>query len=189
MVSSAEGGSVTTPGEGEFWCPFGTKVNLVAEAEEGYQFANWSGDVYTIDDVDAALTTITMDNSYSIRANFDIPGSQCCCVATAAYGTPMAEELEILREFRDEYLLTKPVGKGLVEFYYKVSPPMAEFITEHPSLKPVARVGLAPAVAMSTVAVNTTMPDKIAIIGLVALVSVALAVWATRRRGRGPEHT
>jgi len=189
IVSSTEGGSVTTPGEGIFWCPLGTEVSLVAEAGSGYQFAHWSGDVDTIDDVDAASTTITMDNSYSITANFDSTGSRCCCVATAAYGTPMAEEIQILREFRDEYLLTNPVGKSLVEFYYSVSPPMAEFITEHPSLKPVARVGLLPAVAMSTIAVNTTIPDKIAIIGLVALVSVALAVWATRRRGRGPEYT
>jgi len=189
MVSSTEGGSVTTPGEGISLWPLGTEVNLVAEVGSGYQFANWSGDVNTIDDVDAASTTITMDNSYSIRANFQGAGSRCCCVATAAYGTPMAEEIQILREFRDEYLLTNPVGKALVEFYYKVSPPMAEFVTEHPSLKPVARVGLAPAVAMSTIAVNTTMPDKVAIIGLLALVFVALAVWATRRRRRGLQYT
>jgi hypothetical protein len=189
IVSSTAGGSVTTPGEGTFLCPLGTEINLVAEAGSGYQFANWSGDVDTIDDVDAASTTITMDSSYAIRANFQEAGSRCCCAATAAYGTPMAEEIQILREFRDEYLLTNPMGKGLVEFYYKISPPMAGFITEHPSLKPIVRAGLFPAVAMSTVAVNTTMPDKIAIIGLVALVSVALAIWATRRRGRGPGHT
>jgi hypothetical protein len=58
-----------------------------------------------------------------------------CFIATAAYGTPMAEEIQVLREFRDEYLLTNPVGQGLVGFYYRVSPPIAEFITEHPSLK------------------------------------------------------
>jgi len=41
----------------------------------------------------------------------------------------MAEEIGILREFRDKYLLTNPLGKGLLKLYYKVSPPMAEFIT------------------------------------------------------------
>jgi len=51
------------------------------------------------------------------------------------------------------------------------------------------RVGLLPVVAISAIAVNTTPVKKIAIIGLLALVSVALAVWATRRRGRGPEYT
>ena len=186
-IVSTAGGSVTTPGEDTFAYDEGTVVNLVAQAEEGYHFVNWTGNVDTIADVEEASTTITMQGDYSITANFW--EGDPCFIATAAYGTPMAEEIEILREFRDEYLLTSPVGKGLVEFYYRVSPPMAEFITEHPSLKPVVRAGLVPAVTMSTVAVNTTMPDKIAIIGLVALVSVALAVWATRRRGRGPEYT
>jgi parallel beta-helix repeat protein len=111
-----------------------------------------------------------------------------CFIATAAYGTPMAEEVQILREFRDEYLLTNPLGLTFVDFYYKVSPPIAEFITEHPSLKPIVRVGLMPAVVMSAVAVNTTPAEKMSIIGLLALVSVALAVWATKRRGRGPEY-
>jgi len=96
----------------------------------------------------------------------------------------MAPQIDVLRDFRDEYLLTNPVGEALVDFYYQISPPVAEFITEHPALKPVVRTGLVPAVVMSTVAVNTTPAQKIAIIGLVVLVSVALVVWATRRRGR-----
>jgi Leucine-rich repeat (LRR) protein len=112
-----------------------------------------------------------------------------CFIATAAYGTPMAEEIEILREFRDEYLLTNPLGQALVDLYYRVSPPMAEFITEHPALKPIVRAGLVPAVAISAIAVNTTPAEKITILGLLVLVLAALAVWATRRRGRGPEHT
>jgi len=117
------------------------------------------------------------------------PGPGGCFIATAAYGTPMAQEVEILREFRDEYLLTNPVGQALVDFYYKVSPPIAEFITEHPSLKPIVRAGLVPAVALSTVAVNTTPAEKAAIVGLLVLVSVAVATLVTRRRGGGPEYT
>jgi hypothetical protein len=179
-VSSTTGGSVTTPGEGTSLYPLGIEVSLVAEASSGYQFANWSGDVDTIDDVDAASTTITMDNSYSIRANFQGAGSRCC-IATAAYDTPMAKEIAILREFRDEYLLTNAVGRALVDVYYRVSPLMAEFITEHPSLKPIVRAGLAPAVAMSAIAVNTTPTQKVAILGLLVLVSVALTVWAKKR--------
>jgi hypothetical protein len=117
------------------------------------------------------------------------PSGGGCFIATAAYGTPMAEEIQILREFRDEYLLTNPVGRAMVSLYYRVSPPIAEFITEHPSLKPIVRAGLLPAVVMSTIAVNTTSAEKAAIIGLLALLSVALVVWSTRRRGRGPQHT
>jgi parallel beta-helix repeat protein len=112
-----------------------------------------------------------------------------CFIATAAYDTPMAGEVEVLREFRDEYLLTNPLGQAFVDFYYKTSPPIAEFITEHPSLKPIVKVGLLPAVAVSNVAVKTTAAEKVALAGLLVLVSAALAVWATRRRGRGPEYT
>ena len=107
-----------------------------------------------------------------------------CFIATAAYGTPMAPQIDVLREFRDEYLLTNPVGQALVGFYYQVSPPIAEFITEHPALKPVVRAGLAPAVAMSTVAVKTTLAQKIAIVGSMALVSALLVVRLRKRAGK-----
>jgi hypothetical protein len=186
-VSSTQGGSVTSPGEGPFPCVLGSMVILMAGANSGYQFANWSGDVDTIADVYAATTTITMDSSYSVRADFQGTSSPCC-TATAAYGTPMAKEIGILREFRDEYLAPNPVGKALVDLYYEVSPPIAGFITEHPGLKPIVRAGLIPAVAMSTVAVDSTPAEKAAIVGCLVLFSVAPAIWATRRRGRGRKY-
>jgi uncharacterized repeat protein (TIGR02543 family) len=192
-IDSTAGGSVTDPGEDTYTYEKGTVVNLVAAADTGYQFVEWTGDVGTIDDVNADTTTITMEDDYSITANFEEeaggPGPGGCFIATAAYGTPMAEEIQVLREFRDEYLLTNPVGKGLVDLYYRGSPPVAEFITEHPGLKPIVRAGLVPAVVMSAVAVNTTPAEKALIVGVLVLVSVALAIWATRRRGRGPEYT
>jgi hypothetical protein len=140
-------------------------------------------------DDDLIANAVIIDQGGPGNPPSSMPSKGGCFIATAAYGTPMAEEIQILREFRDEYLLTNPVGKGLVDFYYKVSPPIAEFITEHPSLKPIVRAGLMPAVAMSTVAVNTTPAEEIAIVGVLVLVSVAVVVWATRRRGRGPAHT
>jgi len=69
-ISSTGGGSVTTPGEGVFTYDEGTVVDLVTEAEEGYRFVNWTGDVGTIADVYAATTTVTMNGDYSVTANF-----------------------------------------------------------------------------------------------------------------------
>jgi len=76
-ISSTEGGDVTEPGEGRFaYCPQqGEKVNLVATPDPGYRFVNWTGDVDTIADVDDATTTITVNDDYSIRANFTKPYS------------------------------------------------------------------------------------------------------------------
>jgi len=69
-INSTAGGSVTNPGEGTFTCAEGEVVNLLAEPEAGYQFVNWTGNVSTIANVNAALTAITTNDSYSIRANF-----------------------------------------------------------------------------------------------------------------------
>ena len=77
--------------------------------------------------------SITMEGDYEITANFE----QVCFIATAAYGTPTAKEIEILREFRDGYLLTNPARKALVDFYYKVRLPIAKLITGHPTLKSI----------------------------------------------------
>jgi len=70
-ATSTAGGSITMPGEGTFMYDAGTVVNLVAEADEGYKFVDWTGDVSTIKDVTVAQTTITADDSYSITANFE----------------------------------------------------------------------------------------------------------------------
>jgi hypothetical protein len=137
--------------------------------------------------IDGTIYVGSNDNKLYAITEAEVEGS--CFIATAAYGTPMAEEIEILRDFRDEYLLTNAVGQALVDVYYRVSPPIAEFITEHPSLKPIVRTGLLPAVALSTLVVTTTPVEKMAIVGLLVLVSVAVAIWATRRRSRGPEYT
>jgi hypothetical protein len=70
-ASSTAGGSVTSPGEGTFTYNAGAVVDLVAQAGEGYEFVNWTGDVGTIEDAGAARTTIVMHDNYSITANFE----------------------------------------------------------------------------------------------------------------------
>ena len=69
-INSTEGGSVTTPGEGTFNYTTGTIVDLLATPDAGYRFVNWTGDVDTIADVNAAATNVTIDGDYSITANF-----------------------------------------------------------------------------------------------------------------------
>jgi len=244
-ISSTGGGSVTTPGEGLFTYDDGTVVDLVAEAEEGYRFVEWTGDVGTIADVYAATTTITMNGDYSITANFEElppspvyptvttqaatnittnsttlnmdytagdfspvqvrfaykefadsawsytdwvpksgsgthaesltgldsdttydfkaqlkyndtviegtalqfstdtpstpPPSEGCFIATAAYGTPTTEQIDVLREFRDIVLLESTAGSQFVALYYQLSPPVADFISGSSFLRTLVR--------------------------------------------------
>ena len=67
-----------------------------------------------------------------------------CPIASAAYGTSMAEEVEVFRNFRDERLLTNRRGRALVRFYYQHSPPISRFIEKKKALKVLVRAGLKP---------------------------------------------
>jgi len=63
-----------------------------------------------------------------------------CFIATAAYGTDTARELDILRKFRDTVLLPNSLGAKFVSFYYETSPPMADFISQNEVLRTAVRV-------------------------------------------------
>ncbi|MGQ9546330.1 MAG: CFI-box-CTERM domain-containing protein [Dehalococcoidia bacterium] len=67
---------------------------------------------------------------------------ESCFVATAAYGTETAEELGILRDFRDQVLLHNGLGSQLVATYYRLSPPLARFIANNDFLRAVVREAL-----------------------------------------------
>ena len=54
--------------------------------------------------------------------------------------------VRILSEFRDRYLVTNTAGRFLIETYCTVSPPIAGFISRHPALKKITRIGLKPAI-------------------------------------------
>ena len=108
-------------------------------------------------------------------------GGGGCFVASAAYGSYMDSHVQSLRDFRDGYMATNPVGSALVSTYYKMSPPIAQFIDDHPALKPVVRAGLLPSVGVSTAAIETTLAEKTAITGSLILVSVITVVWLRRK--------
>ena len=71
-----------------------------------------------------------------------------CFIATATFGTPMAHEVNILRRFRDGFLLRNRTGEMVVCSYYKLSPPIARAIKKSEMLGRVVRILLIPIVKL-----------------------------------------
>ena len=67
-----------------------------------------------------------------------------CFIATAAFGTPFAEEVELLRAYKDLRLSKTFFGAKFISFYYYISPPIAKFISRRNNLRLLVRVALKP---------------------------------------------
>ena len=90
-IASTYGGSVTTPGEETFSYAANTTVELVAEPDHHHHFVNWTGDEDTIGKVTAAATNITMYDSYSIIANFELDEGWYSLTIFSNYGGSVTE--------------------------------------------------------------------------------------------------
>jgi hypothetical protein len=76
------------------------------------------------------------------------PGEvDACFVATAAYGSLLANDVEMLRSFRDGVLRSTAFGELAIETYYTFGPPVAGVVGESELLRATARAALAPIVA------------------------------------------
>jgi|TARA_B100001750_G_scaffold2684_1_gene2197 hypothetical protein len=76
------------------------------------------------------------------------PNGGGCLIATAAFGSEMAPQVQLLRELRDNTVLQTQYGSafmaGFNEFYYSFSPVVADYERENPMLKETVKVTLTP---------------------------------------------
>jgi uncharacterized repeat protein (TIGR02543 family) len=129
----------------------GTVVSIQAVPASEYQFVGWTATAGAFGNANAASTAFTMPAAdVTVTATFQVSSTGgLCFIATAAYGSPTAEQLDVLREFRDVVLLPSSLGADFVSLYYKISPPIAEVISRHDFLRTVVRVSfLDPIVAI-----------------------------------------
>ena len=122
----------------------------------------WSSTDWVSKEVDgtyaAPLTGLSSNTEYDFKARLkyndtviegttlqfttdrsSLPPSEGCFIATAAYGTPTAEQIDVLREFRDVVLLESTAGSQFVALYYQLSPPVADFIAGNELLRTLVR--------------------------------------------------
>jgi hypothetical protein len=83
---------------------------------------------------------------YSVGAASYKQRTARCFVAAAAQGAPMAREIWTLCHFRDRYLLRTRLGRRIVAFYYRHSPPVASYIYQSRTPRGMARWLLKPVI-------------------------------------------
>ncbi|MDH5466520.1 MAG: hypothetical protein OEY25_03790 [Candidatus Aminicenantes bacterium] len=145
---SASNGGTTDPVPGTHTYYDRTEVSITASPKSGYRFTGWGGDVSgTTNPI-----TITMDSDKSLIVYFnEIRGKESpfelpCFIATAAYGSPLHPYVNVLRDFRDKYLMPNTLGQSFVDVYYKYSPFVADIIAKHKALKIAVQIHLLPLV-------------------------------------------
>ena len=90
----------------------------------------------------AATTTIANTQPPSSGGG----GGGGCFIATAAYGSYLDPHVNVLRNFRDNFLKKSTMGAAFVTYYYAASPRLADVIREHESLRFLTRTLLTPVI-------------------------------------------
>jgi len=103
-----------------------------------------------------------------------------CFVATAAYGDAAHPMVQILRDFRDTYLINRPAGRWLIKEYYEHGPALADMIRNQPPAMWAARCLLSPVVVVAFCLIYAPLA-----IPFILLVSIILtsALFSISRRG------
>ena len=100
-----------------------------------------------------------------------------CFIGTAAYGSFLDPEVLVLRQFRDRVLLTTAGGRAFVAWYYRVSPPLADSIRGHESLRALTRAALTPLVY----AIKYPVATLLILLVLPLILPLILTGWRRRR--------
>ena len=112
------------------------------------------GSVETNSSTDVTLYTPYTYDTHTFSLKPRGSGGGNCFIATAAFGSYFDPSVKILRDFRDKFLITNHIGQSFVNWYYKVSPPLADLISTREVMKTIVRIILLPAVGVAYLCLN-----------------------------------
>ena len=119
-----------------------------------------------------------------------------CLIATAAFGSELAPQVQFLREIRDNTVLQTESGStfmtGFNQFYYSFSPAVADYERENPIFKEAVRVALTPLLTSLTLLQYVDIDSESEMLGYgigvillnIGMYFVAPAVLITKIRKR-----
>jgi hypothetical protein len=92
-----------------------------------------------------------IESSSSVSFSGSSSGGGGCFIATAAYGKYDHPTVQILREFRDRYLLPNSFGRIFVGIYYRFSPSLVRFVANRQPIMSLVRFSLMPVIGISAI--------------------------------------
>ena len=99
----------------------------------------------------------------------DVAGGGCL-IATATYGSEMSQQVQQLRELRDNQLLNTEAGTSFMntfnDVYYSFSPYIADMERESPMFKEVVKISLTPMLSSLTIMENAESESEVISLGL-----------------------
>jgi len=93
-----------------------------------------------------------------------------CLIATAAYGSEMAPQVQLLREIRDNQLMNTESGTAFMEMfndaYYSFSPIIADYERENPLFKEAVKLAITPMLSSLAIMENAELESEVLGFGL-----------------------
>jgi len=112
------------------------------------------------------------DNCLSNSAPAPVGGG--CLIATATYGSEMSQQVQQLRELRDNQLLQTESGTVFIaafnDIYYSFSPTIADLEREHPMFKEAVKIAITPMINSLSLMENANSESEILSIGISVIV-------------------
>jgi len=92
-----------------------------------------------------------------------------CLIATAAFGSELAPQVQLLREIRDDIVLQTKSGSifmtGFNQFYYSFSPAVADYERENTAFKEAVKITLTPLLTSLTLLQYTNINSESEMLG------------------------
>ena len=135
------------------------------DSEDHYTVISTESGISTAYSNPAIITVVDGDDSDSgVGTNSSASSTSSgggCFIATAAFGSYVDPHVQVLRDFRDKYLLTNVPGRWFVSTYYTYGPFWADRLNTHTWCKPFVRLALMPLVGLSYFMLKASLATKL----------------------------